>query len=280
MDGDIDLAPVGALLGDATRCRILTALLDGRALAASVLADEAGIARSTASEHLGLLADAGLLAVEQHGRHRYYRLAGPRIARLLESIAELSPAAPVRSLRGDTRARALRRARTCYNHLAGELGVGILDGLVHQGAIAGHDGSFRPEHERLSAPSPDVVYRLTDRGVALLGGLGLPGSLLDRHRGGLRHCVDWSEQRHHLSGPVGAALADRLLDLGWIRRGPVRRSILVTEAGERKLSILLGQAEGEGPDGAQEPGRSLGVEAVAAAGSRERVDGKSPATAG
>lgn len=249
MDGDIDLAPVGALLGDPTRCRILTTLLDGRALAASVLADEAGIARSTASGHLGRLADAGLVAVEQHGRHRYYRLAGPRVARLLESIAELAPPAPVRSLRGDTRARALRRARSCYNHLAGQLGVDILDGLVRQGAVGGHDGSFRPEHERLSAASQDVVYHLTDAGVALLEALGLPGPLLDRHSGGLRHCVDWSEQRHHLSGPVGAALADRLLDLGWIRRGTVRRSILVTEAGAREFEGLLGiggRNEGEG----------------------------------
>jgi DNA-binding transcriptional ArsR family regulator len=123
MTGDADLAALGAVLGDRARARILLALGDGRALAASVLASEAGVAASTASAHLARLVDAGLLAVTVQGRHRYYRLAGPQVAELIEVLARVAPAAPVRSLREGTRAQALRAARTCYDHLAGRLGV-------------------------------------------------------------------------------------------------------------------------------------------------------------
>src|SRR4051794_28664518 len=115
MQGDADLAALGAVLGDPARCRVLLALGDGRALAASVLAAEAGVAPSTASAHLARLVDAELLTVEAHGRHRYYRLAGPHVGRLLEALAQQAPAAPVRSLREGTRAHAVREARCCYD---------------------------------------------------------------------------------------------------------------------------------------------------------------------
>src|SRR2546423_1175928 len=130
--GDVDLAMVGALIAEPSRARIVLALFDGRALPASVLASEAGVAPSTASEHLSRLVDGGFVRVEQHGRHRYYRLHGAEIAEFLESVARLAPAAPVRSLRDHTRQAALRRARTCYDHLAGRLGVELLQGLLRE----------------------------------------------------------------------------------------------------------------------------------------------------
>src|SRR6185503_15390704 len=176
MPGDADIAAVGALLGDRARTRILAALGDGRALAASQLAVEAGVAASTASEHLARLVDGGLLACERHGRHRYYRIAGPDVAGLLEAMARLAPPAPVASLREGTRAHALRVARTCYDHL------GARD-------------------DRLSAFGRDVDYVLTARGAGALGDLGvdLDGAAASR-RPFVRYCVDWSEQRHHLAG--------------------------------------------------------------------------------
>src|SRR2546423_111342 len=132
MRGDADIAKIGALVADPARARILLALGDGRALAASVLADEAGVAASTASAHLGKLLDGGLLAVERHGRHRYYRVAGPQVAELIEALARLAPASPVRSLRQGTKAQAVRYARTCYDHLAGRLGTGLMEALLQR----------------------------------------------------------------------------------------------------------------------------------------------------
>src|SRR4051812_17871883 len=140
MRGDTDLAALGAVLAERARTRMLLALGDGRALAASVLAAEAGVARSTASAHLGRLVDAGLLAVTVQGRHRYYRLAGAEVAELIEALARVAPPAPVRSLREGTRAHALRAARSCYDHLAGRLGVAVMRALIDDGAIAGGDG--------------------------------------------------------------------------------------------------------------------------------------------
>jgi DNA-binding transcriptional ArsR family regulator len=127
MDGDANIAALAAVLADPARCRVLAALGDGRALPASMLASDAGVAASTASEHLARLVKAGLLTVERHGRHRYFRLAGPHVSDLLEALARVAPPAPVRSLREGTRAQALRLARTCYDHLAGRRGG---DGLA------------------------------------------------------------------------------------------------------------------------------------------------------
>lgn len=239
--GDADLAVVGSLLAEPARARILLALLDGRALPAGVLASEAGVAASTASGHLGRLVDGGFLLVEHHGRHRYYRLAGAPIADALERLAQLAPVAPVRSLRDDTRAHALRRGRTCYDHLAGELGVALLAAFVQQGALVGHDASFRPGVERLSAPGPDICYQLTDRGHQMLADLGLGGAPATR-RPLIRHCVDWSEQRHHLAGDLGARLTEHFFAVSWIRRGPVRRSVVVTPEGAVALTNQFGFA--------------------------------------
>jgi DNA-binding transcriptional ArsR family regulator len=242
MTGDVDLAAVGELLADRSRCRILTALDDGRALPASVLAGEAGVATSTASAHLSRLVDAGMLAMEAHGRHRYYRLAGPQVGELIEAVAKVAPAQPVRSLREGTRAEALRRGRTCYDHLAGRLGVGIMAALLRQEWLAGGDGCFHSRtagRDRLSAPGWDVSYTITDRGAAQLAALGVDCSDAGR-RPLVRYCVDWSEQRHHLAGALGARLAVRLQDMGWTERSPNNRAVRITEAGGRGLGDDLG----------------------------------------
>jgi DNA-binding transcriptional ArsR family regulator len=239
MDGDADISALGSVLSEPARARMLLALGDGRALAASVLASEAGVAASTASGHLNRLVDAGLLDVLPQGRHRYYRLAGPQVGELLEVVSRIAPAAPVRSLRQGTQAEALRSARTCYDHLAGRLGVAVFGALIGGGHVVGGDGTHDPlaaDEDRLSAPGRDVDYRLTPSGREKLGALGV-----DVPRGDvLRYCVDWSEQRHHLSGAHGRALAHRLLELRWIRRADTGRAVFVTDLGRRELPEALG----------------------------------------
>jgi DNA-binding transcriptional ArsR family regulator len=154
--GDVDIAALASLLADPARCKVLLALDDGRALPASVLAEEAGITRQTASSHLGKLTGAGLLAVETHGRHRYYRLAGPEVGELLEQLGRLAPSRQVRSLREGTRAARLRSARTCYDHVAGRLGVAVMGNLLDREALVGGDGRYDPRrdsHDALSSPA-------------------------------------------------------------------------------------------------------------------------------
>jgi DNA-binding transcriptional ArsR family regulator len=174
--GDADIAALGSLFADPARCKVLLALDDGRALPASVLADEAGVSRPTASSHLTKLTDAGLLSVERRGRHRYYRLAGPHVGELLEHLVRLAPPRPVRSLREGTAAARLRSARTCYDHLAGRLGVGIMGSLLNRDVLTGGDGRYDPArdaHDSLSKPGHDVRYELTDNGCTFLGELGI-----------------------------------------------------------------------------------------------------------
>jgi DNA-binding transcriptional ArsR family regulator len=238
MDGDADIAALGSVLAEPSRARMLMALGDGRALAASVLASEAGVAASTASGHLNRLVDAGLVDVLPQGRHRYYRLAGPHVGELLEVLARVAPAGPVRSLRQGTQAEALRTARTCYDHLAGRLGVAIFGALIENGHVIGGDGTHDPltaGEDRLSARGRDVDYRLTPSGRETLAALGV-----EVNGSALRYCIDWSEQRHHLSGAAGHALAHRLLDLEWIRRADSGRAVFLTDAGRHELPARLG----------------------------------------
>jgi DNA-binding transcriptional ArsR family regulator len=244
MSGDADIARIGALVADPARARMLMALGDGRALAASVLADEAGVAASTASAHLAKLVDGGLLTVTQHGRHRYFALSRPQVGALLETLAGLAPPTPIRSLRQDTSAHAVRTGRTCYDHLAGRLGTGLMEALLERGLLTGGDGTFKPQaagKDRLSAPGSDHDYRLTERGHHELSAFGLDfDELAARPRPLIRYCVDWSEQRHHLAGALGAALAARMLDLGWVSRARRGRAVHVTPAGSRGLARTFG----------------------------------------
>lgn len=245
MQGDTNIAALGALLSDSTRCRVLLALADGRTLSASALATEAGVAPSTVSEHLGKLLEADLVAVEARGRHRYYRLTGPRVARLLETLMQHSPQQPIRSLREGTRAHALRQARYCYDHLAGRLGVSLMDTLLDQGVLTLLDRSGEPGRlvgeRRPAGASHDVEYRLSPRGADWVRefGIGLD-AIQARRRPLIRHCLDWSEQRHHLAGALGAALSERLFALGWLVPGRQGRIVAITEAGAAGLVAELG----------------------------------------
>jgi DNA-binding transcriptional ArsR family regulator len=234
-DGDADIAAIGALLADRGRCRMLLALDDGRALPASRLAAEAGITPATASSHLGKLLAAGLLTVEPHGRNRYYRIAGPEVGKLIEILAQLAPAAPIRSLRQANRSEALREARTCYDHLAGRLGVALMSAMIASGYLVGGDGTFDPDRARRDKRTGyghDVDYRLTPAGDTFLADLGV---VLAPGRPVIRYCIDWSEQRHHLAGAPGRGLLTRLVELDWIRRAPDSRAVLVTDAGREHI---------------------------------------------
>ena len=233
MTGDADLSRIGELFADRARSRILMALDGGRELSAGLLADEAGVSRSTASAHLKRLTEGGLIAVRTHGRHRHYRLAGPQVAELIERMLELRPPAePVTSLRAATRAAQLRLARTCYDHLAGRLGVELMRSLLDHGYLTGGDGRFRPDaagRDRPAGPGHDIDYRLTGAGRDFLDHLGVALPATGRRLVG--YCVDWTETRHHLAGQVGRGLCDRFLAGGWIERRGVHRAVRITPAG-------------------------------------------------
>lgn len=222
--GDIDIAAVGALVADRARCRMLLALNDGRTMTASHLATEAGVSAATASSHLAKLTEAGLLKVEAAGRNRYYALAGPAVGNLIEALEQLAPELPVRSLREASRARALREARTCYDHLAGRLGVAVMSELLTRGHLVADGG-------------PEVDYEVTDSGVQFLGDFGVT---LSPRRLGVRYCVDWSERGHHLGGALGRSLLMRLLALGWIRHTDLGRAVAVTPTGRDGFEETFG----------------------------------------
>lgn len=238
-----DIAAVAALFADPTRARMVGALADGRSLPASVVASESGVSASTASAHLARLVAGGVLEVERSGRHRYYRLAGPDVAAVVEALSAMAPQPVVTSLRESTRAAALRSARTCYDHLAGRAGVALMAGLVERGALVRVDavpGIERGPRDRLSAPVGGQPYALgpvagsvfSTLGVDLAPLRGRPASA----RPLLRFCLDWSEQRHHLAGALGAAVLDAALAAGWIRRRASGRAVEVTPAGREAFA--------------------------------------------
>lgn len=245
--GDLDIAAVAGLFADPTRSRVLVALSDGRALPASVLAAEAGVTPQAASTQLARLHAAGLLAVERSGRHRYYRLATGQVTTVLEALAQLAPMQPVRSLRHSTRAAALRTARTCYDHLAGRLGVQFTQALIDTGALVPTDGiadTRRRPGDRLSSQLPDHPYVLGPAATEVFASLGIPADRLTEgglsRRPLLRFCLDWSEQRHHLAGRLGAHVLTAFIDAGWITRTPGQRAVRITPDGHQTLHTRLG----------------------------------------
>jgi len=238
VSADPDLAAVASAFADPRRIRVLMALCDGRALPAGRLAAEAGVAASTVSSHLSILLAQNLVDVEQHGRSRYYRLATPEVEAVLEALAGLAPQRPITSLRQHTRAHALRTGRTCYRHLAGKLGVDLFQSMLSRGWVVGGDGRFRADAgDRLSAPGTAIEYRLTAKGADRLAEFALPQHLL-RPGAALSYCVDWTEQAHHLAGPLGTALTAAMFEAGWIVRGKTPRSVVATQSGERRLANL------------------------------------------
>jgi DNA-binding transcriptional ArsR family regulator len=222
-----ELAAFAALLADRTRAAMCLALLDGRAWTAGELAAHAGVARSTATGHLDRLIGGGLLVEARQGRHRYVRLADPGVAGLLEDItARLEPGLPpARGLRAATADAALRRGRTCYDHLAGRLGVAVTDALTAAGLLDQAAGF---------AVTDDGLTWLTDRlGVA-------PDRLRAGRRPLARACLDWTERRSHLGGLAGARVCETLLDRRWVTRVGSGRAVRVTPAGQAALHELLG----------------------------------------
>ena len=215
-----ELVRVGSILADETRAGVLVALLDGRARTGGELARYLGVAPSTVSEHLGRLLDSGFVRVDPQGRHRYWRLAGPGVAELLETIGARAPAAVV----PDPRAPAsLLVARSCYDHLAGALAVAIFDRFTIDGHVQAHGDGLE----------------LTTSGVEHLAALGVDtGAVLAGRRQTVRACLDWTERSHHLAGAAGAALFDRFLVQGWLRKGTRPRQVKVTAAGQRAFALL------------------------------------------
>ena len=245
MTGDTDLSAIGALLAEPARALILLALNGGRELPASTLAAEAGIAPSTASEHLRRLTDGGLIAVTTRGRFRYYRLAGPQVADLIEAVARLAPARPIASLREGTKANALRKARRCYDHIGGVLGVAVAGAFLRNGYLTGHDGSV--DLDRMTGDRPaggvldPVAYTLTDDGARALRELGAEPP---RNRA-VRCCVDWTEQRHHLAGPVGRELLTVFGRQGWVQPSRHHRALILSDEGRAQLGVRFGISAAE-----------------------------------
>jgi len=220
-----DIARIAALVGDPARANMLQALMTGQALTASELAQEAGVTVQTASSHLAKLETGGLIGQRKQGRHRYFELSGYDVAEVLEALTGLAARTGHTRVRPGPKEPALRRARVCYDHLAGEMGVAMLDGLAGRGLVAGADDTLD----------------LTPAGEAFVQAFGIT---LDGLRGGRRPlckpCLDWSARRNHLAGAVGAAFLDRFYALGWARREPESRVVAFTDKGAAEFGKLFG----------------------------------------
>jgi DNA-binding transcriptional ArsR family regulator len=220
-----NIARMAALIGDPARAAILVALMDGRALTVSELAQAAGVGLSTASTHLSQLDAGGLIVARKQGRHRYFRLADAQTAHVLESLMGLAERAQPKRVRTGPDDRALREARICYDHLAGERGVGLMQGLISRGWLTG-------------AENP----ALTKAGRTELAQFGIDIAGLEKGRRPLcRSCLDWSERRTHLGGALGAALLSHMVERNWARRAPSDRRIHFTPKGLAAFRTLAGE---------------------------------------
>src|SRR5579862_1492882 len=220
-----NIVRIAALIGDHARAEVLTALMTHCALTATELAEVAGVTKQTISGHLAKLLDAGLVAVDAEGRHRYFRLADRDVAHLLESLMGVAFRTGAVRLRSSPREPALRRARVCYDHLAGEMGVLLFEGLLRRRALASTGSSMT----------------LTPRGRNLMREVGIDtDALAAQRRNFCRPCLDWSERRHHLAGALGAALLARFMTLRWATRDTESRVVTFSKPGEKALRRLAG----------------------------------------
>ncbi|MGO1567264.1 ArsR/SmtB family transcription factor [Brachybacterium sp. AOP35-5H-19] len=234
MEAHPDLASVAELFADRSRARMLIELVDGAARPAGHLARIAGVSASTASAHLARLQGAGFVTVEAAGRTRRYRITDLRVISAIEALLPLATTEPPVGLSAVDRWQRLRVARSCYDHLAGTLGVDLLTGLLEQGALVrtdGIDGTAPAPEDSPSVRLAAAPYELGPNAEEMLGEqLGVDLSVLQAGRRPLiRACMDWSEQRHHLAGHLGAAIMARILDHGWIGRRPGRRDLHVVD---------------------------------------------------
>lgn len=220
-----NVGKVAALIGDPVRSKILFALLDGRELSASELAFRGDASPQAASAHLAKLVEGGLLCARNAGRQRLFRIASAEIAHAIEVLASIAPVTPVTSLNQHSAMERLRKARSCYDHLAGRLGVAVTDALTQQ---------------RLLATRSDA-FTVTRDGERFFTGLRVD---LNHARASKRHfaraCMDWTERRHHIAGALGAALLDRFLKNGWVVRNARDRSLEITPSGNEQLQSVFG----------------------------------------
>ena len=215
-----DIALLGSLVGDPARANMLTALMSGKALTASELAAEAGVTRQTASAHLGRLETGGLVRQRKQGRHRYFSLADDDVGRVLESMMGLAAKKGHSRTRTGPKEPALRKARVCYNHLAGELGVRMLDSLTTRRFLV-EDGD---------------TLELTATGRVFVTQFGVDIDALRKSRRPLcKACLDWSARRSHLAGALGTALLQRFYQLGWAKRETGTRIVAFSKEGEARF---------------------------------------------
>lgn len=218
------ISTLGCLLADPGRAAILMALLEGRSLPAGELARAASVSAQSASAHLAKLSRGGLITVQQEGRCRFYRLAGPRVANALEALGAISTARPAAEYITVKASESLLMARSCYDHLAGRVGVALAETMQKQHMIA-------PEGER--------DYRVTARGADWLSDLGVELEALRQSKRHLaRRCLDWTERRPHIGGALGAALMEHFLADGWLARNRSSRALRVTLKGRRSFNEL------------------------------------------
>ena len=219
-----DIARVAALIGDPARANMLVALMSGKALTATELAAEAGVTVQTGSSHLARLHEGGLLDVRKQGRHKYFALASTEVAGAIEALMGLAAHAGYLRNRPGPRDEALRLARTCYNHLAGDMGVRMFDSLLERGCLIRRDGTVE----------------LTEAGRRFLIAVGVEVDRLSARGSGLcRECLDWSERRSHLAGSIGRALFARFVELGWARVEQATRVVTFTPTGLREFGALF-----------------------------------------
>ncbi len=218
-------AKVAAMIGDPTRARMLSALMGGQYLAAGELAASAGVTAQTASAHIAKLVDAELVVVRSQGRHRYFRLANADIAHALEALSMVAERGVHASKWEQGAYKPLKAARTCYSHLAGELGVALYEGLLRRGTLLPHDGHFV-----LSDAGRDELAQL---------GVALPTGAAATRRFAFA-CLDWSERRDHLAGSLAVALLDHGMAQRWLRRVEGSRALRLTPVGAKALAPWLG----------------------------------------
>jgi DNA-binding transcriptional ArsR family regulator len=223
---DESIAPVAALLADPARMTMLWALSDGRPRPAGELARQAGVRASTASEHLARLLAGGLVVVERHGRHRYYRIGGAAVVAALEAIGALALTARSAGYRKVTAATAVRHARSCYDHLAGALGVQVAHALVERGALVLRD-------EQYEVPASAAPFFADELGMDI-------ARLRASRRQFAKACLDWTERDYHVAGALGAELLRQFLSLGWLERTGGSRALRVTSSGRRRFGAVLG----------------------------------------
>lgn len=213
-----DIARIASLVGDPARANMLTALMDGGALTASELALEAGVTVQTASSHLSKLMDGGLLALTAQGRHRYYGLANPQIATMLETIMGVAASMGPQRVRPGPREATMREARICYDHLAGDQAVAMLDGFLERNILI-RDGE---------------IIGMGASGPSFFRAVGIePNALATSRRPVCRACLDWSVRRAHLAGSLGAAIFDKIISEKWARREPGSRAVIFSPPGKR-----------------------------------------------